>query len=846
MPMRMAAATPFLFAMPIVWLLLPVIQADSIGYPDAAAPARWTNSPSLQHTVNFTDGTAVRAIVLNNLYDGRNDGSSFAAGFYCMAPCDSFLFAVYIVHANSGGGITSPAVGMAQVIWAANRDRPVRENATLSLNADGGLVLQDFDGSLVWSANSSGKAVAGLEVTRSGNLVLLDDNNVTVWQSFDHPTDSLVPGQILAQGMRLTPNASANNWTVSNQLYLTVLADGLYGFAGSSPPQLYYSKGYTVTPAANRKTYMTLKNGSLVISASSNVTVAELNMEPGMAYIRLESDGHLKMYQFGAGGWQMVQDIFDGQIDDCAYPTVCGEYGICVSGQCTCPIGGNATYFKQIDDRRINFGCTPVIPISCGSMPDHQLIALSNISYFNYIDPKAALPQIDEESCKKACLRNCSCKAALFQYSGDTSKGSCYLPTQLFSLQVNREEVSHYNSSAYLKVQTTHSPTSSSTSPRHKTISSGAIVGYTFAGVISLLIMIIIGSVVLRKRYQLIEDDEDFGEVSGMTGRFTFEQLKVATEEFSKMLGKGGFGSVFEGQVGEQKIAVKRLDRAGQGKKEFLAEIETIGSIHHINLVRLVGFCAEKSHRLLIYEYMSNGSLDKWIYHRDDIEPLNWHTRRCIITDIAKGLAYLHEECTQRIAHLDIKPQNILLDDNFSAKLSDFGLSKMIERDRSQVMTRMRGTPGYLAPEWLTSQITEKVDIYSFGVVVMEIISGRKNLDYSQPEESIHLISILQEKARKNQLEQLIDSNCDDMQTQKEEVIHMIKLAMWCLQIDCNKRPQMSVVVKVLEGIVNVESNIEFNFVAGVISDPGNDGEMASSAQAPASHISVSHLSGPR
>lgn len=158
-----------------------------------------------------------------------------------------------------------------------------------------------------------------------------------------HPTDSLLPGQLLVEGMRFTPNASATNWTISSQLYMTVLTDGLYAFADSSPPQLYYQK--TVTPARNRKTYMTLTNGSLVISASSSETLAETNIsssQKDMMYIRLESDGHLKLYPYEEVGWQMMQDILEGQIDDCAYPTVCGEYGICMSAQCTCPMDGNA------------------------------------------------------------------------------------------------------------------------------------------------------------------------------------------------------------------------------------------------------------------------------------------------------------------------------------------------------------------------------------------------------------------------------------------------------------------------------------------------------------------------
>jgi len=147
---------------------------------------------------------------------------------------------------------------------------------------------------------------------------------------------------------------------------------------------------------------------------------------------------------------------------------------------------------------------------------------------------------------------------------------------------------------------------------------------------------------------------------------------------------------------------------------------------------------------------MPNGSLDKWIFAKHQVGPLDWKTRLKIITGVARGLAYLHSDCRQTIAHLDIKPQNILLDEMFAAKVSDFGLAKLIDREQSTVMTRLRGTPGYLAPEWLTSIITEKVDVYSFGIVIMEILCGRRNLDYSQPEESQHLISMLQEKAKGN------------------------------------------------------------------------------------------------
>nr|CAB3471814.1 unnamed protein product [Digitaria exilis] len=381
-----------------------------------------------QQSFGYMDGMSVSIFLLQSV-DGSGGGLSFSACFYCTDTCSDFYFGVCILQTDSGGFLTWPNAGTLQVVWSANRGHPVSENATLTFAATGDLLLQDTDGSFVWSTNTSGQSVAGMTVTKSGDLVLFDGKNTPVWQSFSHPTDCLLPGQQLTEGMKLTPNASATNWTANNQLYVTVRADGLYAFVESSPPQLYHQK--TVPNSGNnRKTYMTMANDSLAIVASSssaNVstlpTHSGINMTAGgMMYIRFQSDGHLKLYQYnGIEGWVMTQDILQGQVDDCAYPTVCGQYGICDNGKCTCPINSTGTYFKQIDDRRINLGCAPVTPISCAAtaMQNHQLLALSNVSYFNYVDSKAALPQmIDEESCKKACLQNCSCKAAFFQYGG--------------------------------------------------------------------------------------------------------------------------------------------------------------------------------------------------------------------------------------------------------------------------------------------------------------------------------------------------------------------------------------------------------------------------------------------
>ncbi|CAO2186110.1 unnamed protein product [Urochloa humidicola] len=585
--------------------------------------------------------------------------------------------------------------------------------------------------------------------------------------------------------------------TGSNQFYFTLHPDGIYAFAGYQEPLPYYRNTEAVF---GRRTYMTLTNGSLVVadSAFDNVAVNLLQDSRSLQCLRFESDGHLRLYEWIDTQWKVVQDILE--LEPCNYPTVCGEYGICFSGQCSCPMASSTsgTYFRQLNDHKPNLGCILDTPISCQSKEDHQLIEVHNVSYFSYIDKNAEV-FTDEESCKKACLENCSCHAALFQYDKNGPNGSCLLVPEVLSLEV-LSLVGSSPGSAFLKVQNAH--------PKKR-----GVLPYTLGGVTASLVLSAAVFAILRCRRNEEEADEDeFGVLPGMPARFTFQSLQVATKDFSSNIGEGGFGSVFKGVLGDQLVAVKHLHRAAQGTKEFLAEVQTIGSLHHNNLVRLIGFCTEKAHRLLVYEYMPRGSLDKWIYYRDNKAPLNWHTRYKIISNIARGLSYLHEECRQRIAHLDIKPQNILLDDNFDAKVADFGLSKLIDRDQSHVVTRMRGTPGYMAPEWLTSQITEKVDVYSFGVLVMEIICGRKNLDYSQPVGSIQLISLLQEKAKNGKLEDLIDRNSEDMHTHKDEVIEMMNLAIWCLQSDSSRRPAMSLVVKVMEGERQVESNLEYNF----------------------------------
>jgi len=285
---------------------------------------------------------------------------------------------------------------------------------------------------------------------------------------------------------------------------------------------------------------------------------------------------------------------------------------------------------------------------------------------------------------------------------------------------------------------------------------------------------------------------------------FKYRDLQSLTRNFSERLGAGSFGSVFKGVLLDTAtVAVKRLEGFHQGDKQFRTEVSTIGNIHHINLIRLLGFCSEGVKRLLVYEYMPNGSLDKHLFG-SSCTTLSWKMRYQIAVGIAKGLAYLHEECRDSIIHCDIKPENILLDASFVPKVADFGLAKLLGRDFSRVLTSMRGTIGYLAPEWISGEaITIKADVFSYGMVLFEIISGRRNLEHRETSMETFFPVLVARKLLEGEVNSLFGSELTNGVS--VELERACKVACWCVQDSETSRPTMGKVVKILEGLIDVE-----------------------------------------
>ena len=316
-------------------------------------------------------------------------------------------------------------------------------------------------------------------------------------------------------------------------------------------------------------------------------------------------------------------------------------------------------------------------------------------------NPQNTTGVLNEGECAHVCLSSCSCTAYSF---GDYG---CYVWHDEL-LNVKDQQYSDLTST---KVEILKVRLAAKELIRWKNHRREMLVWVVTSTSVALFGLVLLLMILRNKKKQYFRTINNIQGGNGIVA-FRYTDLKHATKSFSIKLGSGGFGSVYKGVLADSTaIAVKVLDGFRQGEKQFRAEVSSIGIIQHVNLVKLIGFCCEGNKRLLVYEYLPYHSLDAHLF-QTSVTFLNWKTRYQVALGVARGLAYLHESCREYIIHCDIKPQNILLDASFTPKIADFGMAKFMQRDFSRALTTMRGTIGYLAPEWLSGvAITTKIDV---------------------------------------------------------------------------------------------------------------------------------------
>ncbi|TVU07840.1 hypothetical protein EJB05_41210, partial [Eragrostis curvula] len=422
--------------------LLIIASSAKLANPDAnnsvivnaELGSMWKNNPSLLHN-GCLDGNFSMRLILPHRH-GITTASyfdsvpSFGCGFFCAGPaasCDSYIFSIFFVYAFSMDAVL--CLQSPEVVWSANRDRPVRENATVKLTELGDLVLYDADDTMVWSTNTADMSVVGMNLTEYGNLILLDHTNTEVWRSFDHPTDTLVIGQMLQVGQKLMASSSEANWA-AGKVYLTVFPGGTYAFADIDTPLSYYRSPIYGSAITNFSAYIALKYGSLEVFTSFRVTEAPdyhiklpINYY-GPEFVRLDWNGHLMLYQWENNSW-VSSDVFD-ITDPCSYPLACGEYGVSSDGQGSLIVAG---FFELIDSRELNRGRFLTDSLSCGTAQNARFLAPHNTTHFNIIYNWTT----NEERCKLSCFNDCTCKAAFFLHM-NSSSGFCFLAFDIFSM----------------------------------------------------------------------------------------------------------------------------------------------------------------------------------------------------------------------------------------------------------------------------------------------------------------------------------------------------------------------------------------------------------------------------
>ncbi|KAI3509930.1 hypothetical protein L1887_25455 [Cichorium endivia] len=709
-------------------------------------------------------------------------------------------------------GIWYKKISIRTVVWVANRDHPLAPASSnmLKISDTGILVLFNNISGMVWSSNTQSSQYATAKLLDSGNLVVMDKNlENDLWQSFDYPTDTYIPGMKYGRDF-----LTGKEWFISSWKSSQDPAPGEFSWSldTSSYPQNLLKQGEVVKfrwPLTglwfDRDS---LFNGNVSITYNNETVVSfSYNLDNSVVWrFTLNPSGEVQRWVWveDEKRWQL---LFELPKDICDTYNICHAYGICsVTTFHTCACLDDTRFMpRNHENWEIavwSGGCVRRTPLDCRDGKD------GFIKYSNLKLPDAQTTwfnrSMTRKECEAKCLKNCACKAYANTDVRFEGRG-CLL---WFNDLMDIREIPKSDGGQDIFI---------------RMASSELVVEKKVGASIKIiLIVLFLGVLVIgfsgtwfwysrtkRSHGEAMEEGKllinfsEFQEQAMELPLFSFSTIANATATFSSdnKLGEGGFGPVYKGLLEDGlEIAVKRLSKtSSQGAQEFMNEVICISKLQHRNLVKLHGCCIQGEEKLLIYEYMPNGSLDSYIFDRRRSMLLDWTKRFSIIKGIARGLLYLHQDSRLRIIHRDLKASNILLDLNMNPKISDFGLAKSFGGNETQANTnRVVGTYGYMSPEYaLNGHFSTKSDVYSFGVLVLEIVSGKRNWGFINPEHDNNFIGYAWSLYIEGRPMELVDANLAQS-CNPSEVMRSIKIGLLCVQQNAGDRPNMSSVILML------------------------------------------------
>ncbi|PIN08012.1 Serine/threonine protein kinase [Handroanthus impetiginosus] len=709
------------------------------------------------------------------------------------------------------------------MVWVANREKPLKDSSnTVTISKDGDLVLINKRNKIVWSTNATTSPMnTSVQIQDDGNLVLRDNaTGAIIWESFSYPTDVFLPNMKVFHNITTGKKTLYSSWKNRSDPAVGSFTTGIDAL---NIPQIFIWK--------NHRPYWRSGpwNGRIFIGShfmfNVNVQIfTVVNNYAGIFYvtttdqvrflmkISLNSSGSVVYTMWNERGKNWNVAWLEPQTECDVYGT-CGPFGSCNAQDspiCSCLRGFEPVNKKEWGSGNWTSGCLRRMQLQCDQSNNTSGDGFLRLPFMKVPDFAEQFPSRQEDECRNRCLRNCSCIA----YAHDSTIGCMFWSGSLIDIQ----RFTSVGYDLYIRV-------SASELDSHKDkklfIIIPVVVAFCSMSIFTFIVWCWIakqkGKKTKDKRifeaHQIFSSDSTPIVLKDESQKvnieelplFTFETLANATDKFhdNNLLGKGGFGPVYMGKVDNgKKIAVKRLSTiSGQGIEEFMNEVVVISKLQHRNLVRLVGCCVEKEEKMLIYEYMPNKSLDVCLF--DPTNPsqnvLDWTKRFNIIEGIGRGLLYLHKDSRLKIIHRDLKPSNVLLDGEWNAKISDFGMARIFGSKQDHANTaRVVGTYGYMAPEYaMEGRFSEKSDVYSFGVLMLEILKGKKNTHYYNQEWSLSLLGCAWKLwSEGNGLafadETIVDSNIE------EEIMRCIHVALLCVQEFPKNRPAIQTILSML------------------------------------------------